>query len=51
MKSDALTAEQLADLNKKLQESLKAQVCYVIYCPLLSNVKILHNALLVMLYD
>uniref|UniRef100_A0A0R3RPQ8 UBA domain-containing protein n=1 Tax=Elaeophora elaphi TaxID=1147741 RepID=A0A0R3RPQ8_9BILA len=25
MKSDALTAEQLADLNKKLQESLKAQ--------------------------
>lgn len=28
MKSDALTAEQLADLNKKLQESLKAQVCF-----------------------
>lgn len=26
MKSDALTTEQLADLNKKLQESLKAQV-------------------------
>ncbi|EJW82311.1 hypothetical protein WUBG_06780 [Wuchereria bancrofti] len=28
MKSDALTAEQLADLNRKLQESLKAQACF-----------------------
>lgn len=31
MKSDALSADELADLNKKLQETLKAQVAYSVY--------------------